>query len=99
NFWKELITGIERCNARHQCDAKNAIPLDFFRFHFESEKGHGDNVLEELQHAFFKPTFDPKNFIQAGQRALNAIHTFWLGLEKSRLEIQSRGKRPNLSLT
>lgn len=49
NFWKELITGIELYNKYNRLDKDQAIPLDFFLFHFKSEKGHGDNVLEEMK--------------------------------------------------
>lgn len=84
NFWKELITGIEIYNRNGRQNGAAPIPLDFFQFHFDSEKGHGDNVLEELQESFFKPGFDGDKFIKAGKQALKAIHTFWLGLEQTR---------------
>ena len=84
NFWKELITGIERYNTKNQLKSDSAIPLKFFLFHFNSEKGHGDNVLDELQESFAKPGFDGKKFIDAGVKALNAIYTFWSGLDQAR---------------
>ena len=96
NFWKELITGIEIYNEKNKLAGVSAIPLDFFLFHFNSEKGHGDNVLEELQQSFFKPEFDSEKFIDAGVQALNAIHTFWLGLEATRIKIE--GNRTNHSI-
>ncbi len=84
NFWKELITGIEKYNRHNQNSGEAPIPLDFFLFHLNSEKGHGDNVLEELKEAFSHPDFDGDKFIKAGKQALKAIHTFWLGLDQSR---------------
>ncbi|MDT7041294.1 hypothetical protein [Candidatus Nitronereus thalassa] len=88
NFWKELITGIEGYNRKNNLEGKAAIPLKFFLFHFNSEKGHGDNVLEELSESFAKPDFDGKKFIEAGVKALHAIHTFWVGLDHSRKEVK-----------
>lgn len=86
NFWKELIVGIEIHN--QQCaDNARKVPLDFFLFHFNSEKGHGDNVLEEMQHSYFKSGFDARKFLKGGRQALDAIHTFWAGLDKSRREL------------
>lgn len=82
NFWKQLILGLEAYNRRLE---QNKIPLDFFEFHFQSEKGHGDNVLEELKEAFYNPGFRAETFLRAGEKALNAIHIFWLGLNASRM--------------
>jgi len=90
NFWKELIAGIETYNRNNQHTGEAPIPLDFFLFHFNSEKGHGDNVLEELKESFFKPDFDGDKFIRAGKQALEAIHTFWLGLDQSRRELEKQ---------
>ncbi len=87
NFWKELITGIETYN---QHTGEVPIPLDFFLFHFNSEKGHGDNVLEELKESFLNPGFDGDKFIRGGKQALKAIHTFWLGLDQSQRELEKQ---------
>ncbi len=87
NFWKELIVGIDLFNQRHELKEGHAVPLNFFQFHFESEKGHGDNVLEEVKEAFYRPDFDAKRFLKGGRKALDAIHTFWLGLDKARKKL------------
>jgi len=84
NFWKELIDGITIYNEKCEAAGEPVIPLDFFEFHFNSEKGHGDNVFEELRQAFDKPGFDSEKFLQAGEKALESIHTFWLGLDRDR---------------
>ena len=84
NFWKELITGIELYNEKNNLDKDQHIPLDFFQFHFESEKGHGDNVLEEMENSYYKTGFDQEKFLQGGHQALDAIYTFWLGLDQKR---------------
>ena len=88
NFWKELITGIEIYNHKNKLEGTSAIPLKFFLFHFNSEKGHGDNVLDELHESFSKPGFDGNKFIDAGVKALNSIYTFWSGLDQTRRGIQ-----------
>ena len=82
-----MITGIERYNKKTKLEGDSAIPLKFFLFHFNSEKGHGDNVLDELQESFSKPEFDGKKFIDAGVKALNSIYTFWSGLDQTRREM------------
>ena len=87
NFWKELIIGIELYNKRNHLKGNQAIPLDFFQFHLESEKGHGDNVLEEMQHSFYGPNFDSKKFLKGGRKALDSIHIFWQGLDQLRKRI------------
>ncbi|MFQ5451175.1 MAG: hypothetical protein ACE5E9_11140 [Nitrospinaceae bacterium] len=87
NFWKELITGIEIYNKSNGLQEGDAIPLDFFQFHFQSEKGHGDNVLDEMKHSFFRPDFNYKKFLKGGRKALDAIYTFWVGLDESRRKI------------
>ena len=97
NFWRELISGLKFFNHKLKSQGVAEIPLDFFQFHFDSEKGHGDNVLRELKQSFAKPEFDGEKFIQAGEKALHAIHTFWLGLDESRQKSGSK-KDPSLTL-
>lgn len=78
NFWKQLITGLEA----HDKD----LPIGFFKYHFELEAGHGANVWKELRDTFGKPGFDSHRFLRGGRKALDAIHTFWLGLDEARRE-------------
>lgn len=85
NFWKELINGLEAFNARRVRDGLEALPLGFFHYHFQLETGHGANVWRELEASFGTPGFDPEKFLQGGREALDAIHLFWLGLDRSRL--------------
>lgn len=87
NFWKELITGIERYNETNHLNGNRAIPLDFFLFHFNSEKRHGDNVLDEMKTSFHSPRFNAQKFFKGAHQALEAIYTFWLGLDKTRKAI------------
>lgn len=87
NFWSELISGIRIYNSKHGLTPPNAIPLDFFQFHFESEKSHGDNVLEEIEHSFSSPEFDEEKFLNGAHKALDAIYIFWKGLDENRKKI------------
>ncbi len=47
-------------------------------------------MLEELKESFLKPDFDGDKFLRAGKQALEAIHTFWLGLDQSRRELEKQ---------
>ena len=67
-------------NKKNKLEGTSAIPLKFFLFHFNSEKGHGDNVLDELHESFSNPDFDGKKFIEAGVNALTATWAKELGV-------------------
>ncbi|MBI2068994.1 MAG: hypothetical protein HYT79_00185 [Elusimicrobia bacterium] len=85
NFWKELITGLELFNERRRINnGLPPLPLAFFQYHFEIESGHGANVWHELEETFGEPGFDAGRFLEGGRKALDSIHTFWLGLEGQR---------------
>lgn len=88
NFWKQLITGLEGFN-RGQRLAQNLapLPLGFFKFHFQIEAGHGANVWRELEETFQRPGFDARKFLNGGCKALDAIHSFWLGLDAARQDL------------
>lgn len=83
NFWKELIVGLEAVNARRVRGGRPPLPLAFFTYHFQLETGHGANVWRELE-AGFAAEFDPEQFLAGGREALDSIHTFWKGLDRSR---------------
>lgn len=84
NFWRQLIKGLEAVNERRGADGLDPIPLGFFKFHAEIEAGHGVNVWRELEETFEQPGFDAKRFLKGGKKALEAIETFWLGLDDHR---------------
>ncbi|MBI4056189.1 MAG: hypothetical protein HY399_01415 [Elusimicrobia bacterium] len=89
NFWKELIVGIEGYNRNHRLPlGLEPLPLGFFQYHFEIESGHGANVWHELEETFHQPGFDPKKFLRGGREALDAIHTFWIGLDQTRKSLE-----------
>jgi len=84
NFWKQLIVGLEKVNARRRASGQDEVPLHFFKFHFQMESGHGANVWHELEQIFGQPGFDARKFLRGGRAALDAIDTFWKGLDASR---------------
>lgn len=85
NFWMELVTGLQSYNATYQTPkGLPEIPLGFFQFHFDIEGGHGANVFHELEETFFSPTFNEQKYLEGGRKALEAIYTFWCGLDATR---------------
>lgn len=86
NFWRQLIVGLEAFNARRAAAGRTPLPLHFFKFHFQMEAGHGANVWHELEQIFGQPGFDERKFLRGGRQALEAIHTFWKGLDAQRRE-------------
>lgn len=93
NFWKQLIEGLEGFNrVQRLALGLKPLPMGFFKFHFEIEAGHGLNVWKELEETFAQPGFDSGKFLKGGRKALDAIHLFWQGLERSRRALEPRGE-------
>ncbi len=88
NFWMELTDGLETYNKKYRT-IKNLkpIPLGFFKYHFETEAGHGTNVWNELEETFENPGFNEEKYISSGKIALESIYTFWLGLDETRKKL------------
>lgn len=85
NFWKELVLGLEGYNKKYRISkGLESLPLGFFQYHFETEAGHGTNVWQELEQTFKQSDFDQEKYLKAGKMALEAIYTFWLGLDETR---------------
>lgn len=85
NFWKELVDGLKGFNEKRRIPKNlDLVPLSFFQYHFETEAGHGANVWQELEETFENENFDEEKFITSGKKALEAIYTFWLGLDETR---------------
>lgn len=85
NFWQEHITGLKAYNEKNRiAKGLKPLPLGFFQYHFQIEGGHGANVLHELEETFASPTFNQEKYLEGGRKALEAIYTFWLGLDESR---------------
>ena len=90
NFWAELVTGLEDYNSKLRTPKNlTPVPLGFFKYHFETEAGHGVSVWKELEETYSQPDFDEEKYIKAGKTALESIYTFWLGLDEKRKKLQS----------
>ena len=88
NFWKELIVGTDGYNKHYRIPNNlSPLPTGFFKYHFETEAGHGANVWHELEETYNDRDFDEEKFIEAGKMALKSIYTFWLGLDETRKKL------------
>ncbi len=79
-FWKELIEGFEKFNARSGAD----LPLAFFTWHERLESQHARHTQEELEELYFHRTLDEDAFIRYGNEMLDGVAAFWDGLEAQR---------------
>ena len=79
-FWKELIEGFEKFNARSGAD----LPLAFFTWHERLESQHARHTQEELEELYFHRTLNEDAFIRYGNEMLDGVAAFWDGLEAQR---------------
>ncbi|MBY0230744.1 MAG: hypothetical protein K2W96_15765 [Gemmataceae bacterium] len=80
-FWQQLEDGLLKIK-------KSRIPglrLAFFTWHNRVEGQHAGHVMEELEEAYFDEDFDRAKFFQGGKEILEAVATFWDGLEADRV--------------
>lgn len=90
NFWSEHIEGLKKYNDRERiAKGLKPLPLGFFQYHFKIEGGHGANVFHELEETFFSDEFNETKYMAGGKKALEAIYTFWKGLDATRKKIVS----------
>jgi hypothetical protein len=82
-FWQELIDGFVLYNRRHGTD----LPLGFFLWHNQLEAQHARHTQEELEEYNFEREVNADDFIHYGNEMLNAVATFWDGLDKERQRI------------
>jgi hypothetical protein len=80
-FWQELEDGLTRVKARRL----PRLRIAFFSWHNRVEQQHAGHAMEELEEVFFSPCFDRERFFQGGREVLDAVATFWSGLEADRL--------------
>ncbi len=78
-FWKELIQGLERYQAR----SAERFPIAFFTWHDRLEDQHASHTEDELAEAYGRPGFDEDRFIAAGREMLDGVQAFWLGLDET----------------
>jgi hypothetical protein len=80
-FWQELEDGLFKIQkARHP-----QLRLAFFTWHNRVEAQHAGHTMEELEEVYFSPEFDREKFFQGGREVLEAIASFWDGLESDRI--------------
>jgi hypothetical protein len=80
-FWQELEDGLMKLkNTRHP-----KLKLAFFTWHNRVEGQHAAHVLEELEEVYFDEGFDREKFFKGGKEILEAVATFWDGLEADRI--------------
>jgi hypothetical protein len=79
-FWKELVQGLERYQAR----TGERFPIAFFTWHDRLEDQHAGHTDDELAEAFQRDGFDEDRFLAAGREMLDGVHAFWLGLDEAR---------------
>jgi hypothetical protein len=80
-FWQELEDGLLKIKqSRHP-----RLPIAFFTWHNRVEAQHAGHTMEELETVFFDPHFNHDKFFIGGHEVLDAIATFWDGLEGDRL--------------
>jgi hypothetical protein len=80
-FWQELEDGLLQIKANRL----PALKVAFFTWHNRVEAQHAGHSLEELESVYFDPRFDEEKFFQGAHQVLEAIATFWDGLEDDRL--------------
>ena len=85
-FWQELEDGLMKIKqARHP-----RLKLAFFTWHNRVEGQHAGHTMEELEEVFWNPDFDRPKFFQGGREILEAVATFWDGLNRERMSGDKR---------
>jgi hypothetical protein len=80
-FWQELEDGLLQIKASRLPRLKIA----FFTWHNRVEAQHVGHVMEELEDVYFEPGFDQERFFRGAHEVLDAIASFWDGLESDRV--------------
>jgi pyrroloquinoline quinone (PQQ) biosynthesis protein C len=81
-FWQEIEDGLMAIKkARHP-----KLRLAFFTWHNRVEGQHAAHVMDELEEVYFSDDFDREKFLQGGREILDAVATFWDGLESDRVK-------------
>ena len=79
-FWQELEDGLMKIKQQRHPKLK----LAFFTWHNRVEAQHASHTMEELEEVFWDPDFDRPKFFQGGREILEAVATFWDGLNDDR---------------
>ena len=79
-FWQELEDGLVKIKA----ERLPLLRIAFFTWHNRVEAQHAGHTMQELEDVYFAPGFDRAKFFAGGHQVLDAIATFWDGLEDDR---------------
>ena len=82
-FWDELVEGLTKFKRRTQIE----LPLAFFTWHSRLEAQHALHTQEELEELYCTRDIDEDRFIEIGNEMLEAVATFWEGLDTQRREL------------
>ena len=82
-FWKQLIEGFERYNARHH----TRIPTGFFVWHDRLESQHASHTRQELEEYYVEADVNEDDFIVHGNEMLDGVAAFWEGLDAQRASL------------
>jgi hypothetical protein len=80
-FWQELEDGLLIIQKKRH----PKLRLAFFTWHNRVEGQHAAHTMDELEEVYFGEGFDRDKFFQGGRETLEAIATFWEGLESDRV--------------
>jgi hypothetical protein len=80
-FWQELEDGLMKLKQTRYPHLR----LAFFTWHNRVEAQHAGHTMEELEDVYFDPDFNRERFFQGGREVLEAVATFWDGLNEDRL--------------
>lgn len=81
-FWQELEDGLVHLKETRLPHLR----LAFFTWHNRVEAQHAEHTMEELEDIFFSEDFDRSKFFSGASQVLDAIASFWDGLEHDRLD-------------
>ena len=87
-FWKQLITGFSRYNAKQGTD----IPLGFFLWHDRLESQHAQHTQDELKEYYLASDVNEDAFVRYGNEMLDGVAAFWDGLEARRRGMPTAAK-------
>src|SRR5262249_9783154 len=80
-FWQELEDALYKIKKKRPPKLKTP----FFTFQNRLEAQHASHTLEELEEVYFSPEFSREKFFQGGREVLDAVASFWDGLNEDRL--------------
>ena len=61
------------------------ISLGFFKWHDNIEDQHAEHTQEEMKMLYREHNLDEDVFIKAGNKMLDGVEAFWVGLDRERV--------------